>query len=73
MVFRPDGLSDFEALLTKRGSERAAYVAFDLLALDGEDRRLRPLEERRAALFRLVDGGDAILLGQKAHPRKTAR
>jgi bifunctional non-homologous end joining protein LigD len=39
VVFRPDGLSDFEALLTKRGSERAAYVAFDLLAIDGEDRR----------------------------------
>ena len=31
VVFRPDGRSDFEPLLTKRGAERAWYVAFDLL------------------------------------------
>jgi bifunctional non-homologous end joining protein LigD len=65
VVFRPDGLSDFEALLTKRGAERAAYLAFNLLFLDGEDRRLRPLEERRAALSRLLgDGVEAILFSE---------
>jgi ATP-dependent DNA ligase len=39
VVFRPDGRTDFEALLTKRGAGRAAYVAFDLLRLDGADIR----------------------------------
>jgi ATP-dependent DNA ligase len=64
VVFRPDGLSDFEALLTKRGAESAAFVAFDLMSLEGDDLRLRPLEERRAALSRLVGGGDALLFSE---------
>jgi bifunctional non-homologous end joining protein LigD len=64
VVFRPNGLSDFEALLTKQGAERASFVAFDLLTLDGEDVRLRPIEERRSALSRLVDGADAILFSE---------
>jgi bifunctional non-homologous end joining protein LigD len=64
-VFRPDGLSDFEALLTRVAGERASFVAFDLLTIDGEDLRLRPLEERRAAVSRLLgDGGDAILFSE---------
>jgi bifunctional non-homologous end joining protein LigD len=61
VVFRPNGLSDFTALVTKTGEERASFVAFDLLSLDGEDRRLRPLQERRAALSQLVDAAEAIL------------
>ena len=65
VVFRSDGLSDFEGLLTKRGGERAALVAFDLLSLEGEDWRLRPLEERRKALSRIVAGDvGAIMLSQ---------
>jgi bifunctional non-homologous end joining protein LigD len=63
-VQAPDGISDFEALLTRRGRESASFVAFDLLSLDGEDRRLRPLEERRAALSRLVGGLDAIVFSE---------
>jgi bifunctional non-homologous end joining protein LigD len=39
VVFRPDGYSDFRALLTKRGAEQASYVAFDLLRLSGADIR----------------------------------
>jgi bifunctional non-homologous end joining protein LigD len=46
VVFRDDGRSDFEALLTRRGGESASYVPFDLLT--GEGLRLRPLEERRS-------------------------
>ncbi len=60
VVFRPDGHSDFAALRTKAGGEQAALVAFDLLNLDGEDLRQRPLEERREALARLVAGVDGI-------------
>ena len=44
VVFQDDGRSDFRALLTKRGGAQAALVAFDLLGLNGDDLRLRPLE-----------------------------
>ena len=37
-----------------------SLVAFDLLRLDGDDLRQRPLEERREALLRLVAGVDGI-------------
>lgn len=60
VVFRPDGHSDFAALRTKAGGERASLVAFDLLSLKGDDFRQRPLEERRKALSRLVAKVDAI-------------
>ena len=61
VALRPDGHSDFATLRTKAGSARACLVAFDLLNLNGEDIRQRPLEERRAALSPLVAGVDGIL------------
>jgi bifunctional non-homologous end joining protein LigD len=63
VVFRDDGRSDFHALLTKRGGAQAALVAFDLLRLNGDDLRMRPLEKRRETLMRLVARrrGDGIL------------
>jgi bifunctional non-homologous end joining protein LigD len=63
VVFRPDGRTDFEALLTKRGGERAAY-AFDLMRLNGQDIRLQPLEDRRKALSQLVAGVENILFSE---------
>ena len=56
VIFLPDGHSDFGALRTKEGGARASFVAFDLLSLEGDDLRERPLEERRDALSRLVQG-----------------
>jgi bifunctional non-homologous end joining protein LigD len=56
VAFLPGGHSDFAALRTKAGGARASYVAFDLLSLEGEDLRQRPLEERRDALSHLVAG-----------------
>ena len=56
LAFLPGGHSDFGALRTKAGGARASFVVFDLLSLEGEDLRQRPLEERRAALSRLVAG-----------------
>jgi hypothetical protein len=56
VAVRPDRHSDFAALRTKAGSARACFVAFDLLNLNGEDFRKRPIEERRAALSPLVAG-----------------
>jgi ATP-dependent DNA ligase len=56
----PDGHSDFAALRTKEGGERASFVPFDLLVLEGDDLRDRPLEERREALARLVHGAAGV-------------
>jgi bifunctional non-homologous end joining protein LigD len=61
VAVRPDGHSDFAALRTKAGSARACFVAFDLLNLNGEDFRQRPIERRRAALSPLVAGVHRIL------------
>jgi ATP dependent DNA ligase domain len=60
VAFLPGGHSDFAALRTKAGGARASFVVFDLLSLEGQDFRERPLEERRDALSRLVAGAEAI-------------
>jgi bifunctional non-homologous end joining protein LigD len=63
VVLRSDGRSDFGALLTTRGQAQAALVAFDLLRLEGDDLRHRPLVKRREALARLIAGaGGAQIL-----------
>jgi bifunctional non-homologous end joining protein LigD len=61
VVLRPDGHSDFTALLTKAGSARACLVAFDLLSLNGKDLRQQPIEDRRGALFPLVAGVHGLI------------
>ena len=43
-ALRKDGRSDFGALMTKRRGAQASLMAFDLLRLDGDDLRLRPIE-----------------------------
>ncbi len=54
VIFDPKGVSRFQ-LLQRRGSGgKAAYVAFDLLGVDGGSLLRRPLRERRAALEALV-------------------
>jgi bifunctional non-homologous end joining protein LigD len=60
VAFHSDGHSDFAALRTKTGGEQASFVAFDLLSLERDDLRQRPLEERRDELARLVHGVDGI-------------
>ena len=64
VVFRPDGHTDFAALRTKRGADDAQMVVFDLLHIDGEDRRKLPLEVRRAELDALVAGINAIMFSE---------
>jgi bifunctional non-homologous end joining protein LigD len=44
-----------------RGRPAPAYVAFDLLWIDGVDLRPKPLRERRAALRRLLPEGSPAL------------
>jgi ATP-dependent DNA ligase len=64
VVFRDYGRSDYYALMTKRGGTQASFVAFDLLRLNNDGLRLRPIEARREALMRLVAGVNGILLGE---------
>src|SRR4051794_14859075 len=47
-----DGRSNFADLFYRR--KEPIFVAFDLLAADGEDKRSLPLVERKAALKRLL-------------------
>jgi bifunctional non-homologous end joining protein LigD len=42
-------------------STRASLVAFDLLHLDGEDLRNRPIENRRVLLAELLSGAEPCL------------
>jgi len=54
----PQGAPDFQALqnaFDRQATSGIVYWVFDLLFLDGEDLRGRPLEARRAALAALFD------------------
>jgi bifunctional non-homologous end joining protein LigD len=53
------GASAFEAL--HAAPSRAIYAIFDLLWLDGDDLRARPIEERRELLESLLAGAPAAL------------
>ncbi len=65
VVLRSDGHSDFEALNTRAGAQRAIYVVFDLLHPDGRELRRRALEEWRASLLaHLVADAERILFSE---------
>lgn len=59
----PNGAPDFRALRSAMAwnAERLAFVAFDLLHLDGKDLRSMPAVERRAMLWDLVKPADGII------------
>src|SRR4249919_2109104 len=68
VVIAGDGGLDFEALLLRihpaasrvkllAAESPASFVAWDLLALDDEDLRPRPLAERRERLEQVLSGG----------------
>jgi bifunctional non-homologous end joining protein LigD len=54
VVLGPDGLSRFEELSRREGAPTAILYAFDLIELDGEDMRILPFLDRKAALARLL-------------------
>ncbi len=62
-VVLPDGRTSFQALQNAFGRPGAnvIYFVFDLLALDGEDLRARPLEARKARLAALVGGAPGVI------------
>jgi bifunctional non-homologous end joining protein LigD len=56
VVLGVDGISNFDALHSRRHNEEVQLYAFDLLALGGEDLRQLPLEMRKTSLARLLRG-----------------
>ena len=49
-----DGYSDFNALHSGKQNDEVELIAFDILALDGDDLRKLPLSMRKANLARLL-------------------
>ena len=49
-----DGISDFNALHSRKHDEEVQLYTFDILALDGEDLRPLPLSLRKTNLARLL-------------------
>ena len=64
MLWRVSPARSRRTLRTKAGAATAAYVAFDLLQLAGNDIRHERLEDRRAELQRIVKGVDVILFSE---------
>jgi bifunctional non-homologous end joining protein LigD len=55
VVLGPEGMSDFEALHSRKHDGEVQLYAFDLLALEGDDLRALPLSMRKTNLERLLD------------------
>jgi bifunctional non-homologous end joining protein LigD len=49
-----DGVPDFDALRSRVNDRNAVALAFDLLALDGDDLRKKPFLDRKAALKKVL-------------------
>jgi len=54
VICGPDGRSDFDKLHTHGYDDQVVLYAFDLIRVDGEDWRPRPLEQRRAKLSKVL-------------------
>jgi bifunctional non-homologous end joining protein LigD len=54
VVLGVDGISDFDALISRKHDEEVQLYAFDILALGGEDLRSLPLHLRKANLAELL-------------------
>src|SRR6202007_540090 len=54
VVLGVDGVSDFEALHSRKHDHEVQLYAFDILALDGEDLRGLPLSMRKTNLAQLL-------------------
>lgn len=54
VVLGVDGVSDFDALQSRRHDDEVQLYAFDMLAGDGDDYRKLPLSMRKTNLARLL-------------------
>jgi bifunctional non-homologous end joining protein LigD len=50
VVLDKDGVSDFDALASRKHDKRTQFYAFDMLAADGEDLRPQALVMRKASV-----------------------
>jgi bifunctional non-homologous end joining protein LigD len=65
VVLDKDGVSNFDALHSRKHDKRAMLYAFDLLAGEGEDLRALPLSMRKVALGQLLaDPVDGIFIAE---------
>jgi bifunctional non-homologous end joining protein LigD len=53
------GLAVFQFIRSYRNGPRATLCAFDLIEIDGEDLRWQPIEDRKAALKKLLSRSDS--------------
>jgi bifunctional non-homologous end joining protein LigD len=63
VVCDDNGLSNFDKLHSQGYDHQVVLYAFDLIELDGDDWRPRPLEKRKARLAKLLRG-DGIYLSE---------
>jgi ATP-dependent DNA ligase len=56
VILGVDGVSDFNALHSRKQNHEVQLCAFDVLAIDGDDLRGLPLSTRKANLDRLLRG-----------------
>jgi bifunctional non-homologous end joining protein LigD len=56
IVTNAKGLAVFDLIRQKRHGDDAVLIVFDLIALDGEDLRRWPIEDRKRKLAKLVRG-----------------
>ena len=61
VVCRDDGISDFDALRCRGHDDDVTLIAFDLIELQGDDLRDKPLEHRKQRLAKLLARGDAAI------------
>ena len=54
VVLGVDGVSDFNALHSRKHDDEVQFCAFDIMALDGDDLRKLPLHLRKTNLDRLL-------------------
>lgn len=66
VVLDKDGISQFQLLQNYRrtGKGQLVYYVFDILELDGEDLRSKPLRERKERLASIITGFQNILLSE---------
>ncbi|MGN6312343.1 MAG: DNA ligase D [Rhodanobacteraceae bacterium] len=65
VVFDAQGHTRFDLLqqeFTRAHADAAHFVIFDLLMLDGKDLRDQPLHRRKAALSKLLESADEVLM-----------
>ena len=56
VILSINGMSDFNALHSRKQNHEVQLCAFDVLAMDGEDLRSLPLAKRKTSLDRLLRG-----------------